>query len=75
MDAETIAKGLTAAQKKALTNDGYRDNHIRAPYGMTEKALKNRELITRGDFVFYRRLTPLGLAVRAALLKDPNAQS
>lgn len=69
-DAETIAKGLSKTQRKALTNGDFRDNHICAPYGNTERSLKNRELITRGDFVFYRRLTPLGLAVREILLSE-----
>lgn len=67
MDAEAIAKGLSEAQKWALTNGDCRDNHVPAPYGMTEKSLKIRGLITHGDFSFYRRLTPLGLAVRAIL--------
>lgn len=68
-DPKEIARKLTTAQAEALTtatrqwgNGLYRPT---AP-GVTRKALRDRGL-GHGDWAY---LTPLGLAVRKALLQD-----
>lgn len=75
MDAETIAKGLSESMKQAVISN--RPSHLFVGRNTVVRSLKAMGLVsehaTNNRRVTRKELTPLGLAVRAALLKDPNA--
>ena len=75
MDVETIAKGLSPGRSRAVMG-------LTATFGKPQRGDAQFACTLVGRLVQWRRvgiggreyrLTPLGLAVRAALLKDPDA--
>jgi hypothetical protein len=76
-EAERVAKGLTKPMIRALLRrlSGPDLNWMPAVYGNTEKALCSRGLLSRGSApAFFREITPFGLAVRAILQENTDAQ-
>ncbi|WP_283419250.1 hypothetical protein [Sphingopyxis sp. Geo48] len=75
MDAETVAKGLSEAQKRYLREAvlkspicGYDKRWMTFPPPNTHMVLRRLGLVDWGG-----QLSPDGLAVRALLLKDHDA--
>lgn len=76
MDAETIAKGLPEEQRRAIIGaTDLMSNHGGFPFFVVDFTLPWTAPVAQFLTLKSDRLTPLGIAVRAALLKDPNAQS
>ena len=75
MDAETVAKGLSEAQKRYLREAvfkspicGYDKRWMTFPPPNTHMVLRRHGLVDWGG-----QLSPVGLEVRALLLKDHDA--
>lgn len=79
-DATEIARSLTEAQRRALCKisiDPTRVSTVASLHGLhTFRALERRELVTARMYAMIScvRLTPLGLAVRAALERTTHDQ-
>lgn len=70
MDVETVAKGLSEAQKRALLGAvGEQPNIILAKEGSgsAKEALRRKGLVWRGGMGSYYLILGTGLAVRALL--------